>query len=112
MKAAMMPDTAHHTNATQPAAAGADDAVGISIASRPMPKPSMVNRIWRTNEANTPASTADQVQPKKALGTVGVAMMNSSRSTILWLPNAAFTHLFPLRNYRSGSLLVCLQELK
>src|SRR3954453_5476104 len=75
----MMPDTAHHTNAAHPAAAGADDAVGISIASRPMPKPNMVNKIWTTSEAKTPASTADQVQPKKGLGNVR-AMMNSSGS--------------------------------
>ena len=66
----MMPDTAHHTKAAQPAPAGADEAVGISIASSPMPKPSMVNKIWTTSEANTAASTADQVQPKKAFGNV------------------------------------------
>src|SRR3954470_90431 len=93
----MMPDTAHHTNAAQPAAAGADDAVGISIASRPMPKPSIVNRIWTTSEANTPASTADQVQPKKALGIVREAMTNSS-SNEFWHLNAATKVPFHERN--------------
>src|SRR3954468_4866738 len=43
--AAMIPETAHHTNAAQLAPAGADWAVGRSIASRPTPNPSIVNRI-------------------------------------------------------------------
>src|SRR4051794_4849300 len=70
----MMPDTAHQTNAAQPAPAGADCAVGTSIARSPMPKPSMVSKIWITSDAKTPASTADHVQPKKALGTVRETM--------------------------------------
>ena len=53
-----------------------------------MPKPNMVNKIWTTSEAKTPASTADQVQPKKALGTVREAMTNSSSNKV-WLLNAA-----------------------
>jgi hypothetical protein len=44
-----------------------------------MPKPSMVNKIWTTSDANTPASTADHVQPKKALGTVRETMTISSK---------------------------------
>src|SRR5437016_677349 len=94
-----MPDTAHQTNAAQPAPAGADCAVGTSTASRPTPKPSMVNRIWTTSEAKTPASTADQVQPKKALGTVREAMTNSS-SNEFRLSNAAIKVLFLERNTR------------
>src|SRR4051794_36977943 len=70
----MMPDTAHQTNAAQPAPAGADCAVGTSMARSPMPKPSMVSKIWITSDAKTPASTADHVHPKKALGTVRETM--------------------------------------
>src|SRR5205823_13234133 len=99
-----MPDTAHQTNAAQPAPAGADCAVETSIASRPMPKPSMVNRIWTTSEAKTPASTADQVQPKKALVTVREAMTNSSSHKV-WNLNAAVKVPFLARNCRCQLLV-------
>jgi len=56
----------------------------------------MVNKIWTTSEANTPASTADQVQPKKAFGNVRGAMMTSSKIKVL-VPNALFKLLFPFR---------------
>jgi len=45
MKAAMMPDTAHHTKAMWPVAFGASLAVAISIDSKPAPNPSMVSMI-------------------------------------------------------------------
>src|SRR5262245_45714120 len=65
MNAAMMPDTAHQTKAIHPAVFGASLAVDTSTLSKPTPNPSMVSRICRPSEANTPARTADQVQPAK-----------------------------------------------
>src|SRR5215212_10250757 len=59
-----------------------------------MPKPSIVNKIWTTNEANTPARTADQVQPKKPLGTVRGAMIDSPPVRMPRFSNATLKRLF------------------
>src|SRR4051812_48649272 len=67
IKAAMMPETAHHTKADQPTPARAASAVGISTLRRPTPKPSMVRRICTTRDMKTPARTACHVHPKNAV---------------------------------------------
>src|SRR3954464_13317256 len=67
MKAATMPETAHHTKAAQLTPCGAESAVWTSTLSRPMPNPSMVRSTWVTRDMNTPARTACHVQPDNAV---------------------------------------------
>jgi hypothetical protein len=65
----------------------------------------MVNKIWTTSDANTPASTADHVQPKKALGTVREAITNPP-GNILLLLNAAIKVLFPTGTADAAARLI------